>query len=116
MSTKKRLDSGSSTLVASPFFNASDRDRGFVYSNTNVTNKMPTTRVLEYLDPLGRSPYAKWFDGLNAEAAAKVASALYRLADGNFSNVKGVGGGVLERKIDSDRVTVSISARMATRW
>jgi putative addiction module killer protein len=61
---------------------------------------MSTTRVLEYLHPLGRSPYAKWFDGLNAEAAAKVASALYRLADGNFSNVKGVGGGVIERKID----------------
>jgi putative addiction module killer protein len=61
---------------------------------------MPTTRVLEYLDPLGRSPYAKWFDGLNAEAAAKVASALYRLADGNYSNVKGVGGGVFEKKID----------------
>jgi len=58
------------------------------------------TRILEYLDPKGRSPYAKWFDGLNAEAAAKVASALYRLADGNFSNVKGVGGGVFERKID----------------
>jgi len=61
---------------------------------------MPMTRILEYLDPKGRSPYAKWFDGLNAEAAAKVASALYRLADGNFSNVKGVGGGVFERKID----------------
>ena len=61
---------------------------------------MPTTRVLEYLDPKGRSPYAKWFDGLNAEAAARVASALYRLSDGNFSNVKGVGGGVFERKID----------------
>lgn len=61
---------------------------------------MATTRVLEYLDPKGRSPYARWFDGLNAEAAAKVASALYRLADGNFSNVKGVGGGVFERKID----------------
>ena len=57
-------------------------------------------RVLEYLDPLSRSPYAKWFDGLNAEAAVKVASALYRIADGNFSNVKGVGGGVFERKID----------------
>jgi putative addiction module killer protein len=56
--------------------------------------------VLEYVDPQGRSPYAKWFDGLNAEAAAKVASALYRLADGNFSNVKGIGGGVFERKID----------------
>ena len=32
---------------------------------------MPMIRVLEYLDPLSRSPYAKWFDGLNAEAAAK---------------------------------------------
>ena len=61
---------------------------------------MATIRVLEYLDPKGRSPYARWFDGLNAQAAAKVASALYLLADGNFSNVKGVGGGVFEKKID----------------
>jgi putative addiction module killer protein len=61
---------------------------------------MPAPRVLEYLDPKGRSPYAKWFDGLNAEAAAKVATAIYRLSDGNFSNVKGVGGGVFEKKID----------------
>ena len=61
---------------------------------------MPSVRVLEYLDPQGRSPYAKWFDGLNGTAAARVASTLYRLADGNFSNVKGVGAGVFERKID----------------
>ena len=61
---------------------------------------MPSVRVLEYLDPLGRSPYAKWFDGLNVPAAAKVAAALYRLAEGNFSNVKGVGSGVYERKIE----------------
>jgi putative addiction module killer protein len=61
---------------------------------------MTAIRVLEYIDPQGRSPYGKWFDGLNAIAAAKVASALYRLAEGNFSNVKGVGAGVFERKID----------------
>lgn len=61
---------------------------------------MPVVQLLEYLDPHGRSPYAKWFDDLNAPAAAKVAAALYRLAEGNFSNVKGVGAGVLERKID----------------
>ena len=61
---------------------------------------MPSFLVLEYLDPEGRSPYAKWFDGLNAAAAAKVATALYRLAEGNFSTVKGVGSGVFERKID----------------
>jgi putative addiction module killer protein len=57
-------------------------------------------RVVEYVDARGRSPYAAWFNGLNAEAAAKVATALYRLAAGNFSNVKGVGGGVFERRLD----------------
>ena len=62
---------------------------------------MPVVRVLEYLDAQGRSPYAKWFDGLNAPAAAKVSVALYRIAEGNFSSVKGVGGGVFERRIDS---------------
>lgn len=57
-------------------------------------------RVLEYVDSQGRSPFAGWLDGLDAGAAAKVAAALYRLGQGNFSNVKGIGGGVLERKID----------------
>lgn len=61
---------------------------------------MPAVRILEYLDAQGRSPYSKWFEGLNAAAAAKVALALYRMADGNFSSVKGVGGGVFERRID----------------
>jgi putative addiction module killer protein len=54
----------------------------------------------EYLDEQGDSPYAKWFDSLNAHAAAKVAIAVYRLEQGNFSNVKGVGGGVFENRID----------------
>ena len=61
---------------------------------------MPAILILEYLDPEGRSPYAAWFDGLNAPAAAKIAAALYQLATGNLSNIKGVGSGVLERKID----------------
>ena len=56
--------------------------------------------VREYLDPAERSPYARWFHSLNAPAAAKVATALYRLELGNFSNVKGVGAGVYECKID----------------
>ena len=61
---------------------------------------MSAVRVLEYLDAQGRSPYSKWFQGLNAPAAAKVAVALYRMAEGNFSGVKGVGDGVFERRID----------------
>lgn len=52
--------------------------------------------VREYLDPEGRSPYGAWFARLNAQAAAKVATALTRLARGNFSNVKGVGSGLFE--------------------
>lgn len=41
-----------------------------------------------------------FYSGLNVQAAAKVATALERISDGNLSNVKSVGGGVLEFKID----------------
>ena len=56
--------------------------------------------VREYLDADGRSPFTKWLLALNVHAAAKVATALERIAAGNLSNVKGVGGGVLEYKLD----------------
>jgi len=52
--------------------------------------------VREYLDDTGRSSYAEWFDGLNAQVAARVATAVTRIGHGNFSNVKGVGSGVFE--------------------
>jgi putative addiction module killer protein len=55
--------------------------------------------VREYLDAKGSSPYSDWFIRLNPQAAAKVATALIRLAAGNFSNVKGVGSGVFEYRI-----------------
>ena len=61
---------------------------------------MSEIRILEYLDSRGRSPFAGWVEGLNASAAAKVIAALYQLSAGNWSSVKGVGGGVFERKID----------------
>src|SRR5262245_24050623 len=56
--------------------------------------------VLEFLDATGSSPFAVWFGGLDATAAAKVTTAINRLALGNFSNVKGVGAGVFEHRID----------------
>ena len=61
---------------------------------------MAVIRVLEYVDAQARSPFAAWFDGLNAPAAAKITAVLYQLTTGNWSSVKGVGAGVLERKID----------------
>ena len=56
--------------------------------------------VREYLAPDGSSPYAKWFKDLNAPAAAKVAIAITRMAQGNLTNTKGVGGGLQEYRID----------------
>jgi putative addiction module killer protein len=56
--------------------------------------------VREYIDTAGRSPFTKWLRALNVHAAAKAATALERVAGGNLSNVKAVGDGVLEYKID----------------
>ena len=56
--------------------------------------------IREYINAQARSPYARWFDRLNAQAAAKVATALIRMERGNLSSVKSVGAGVLECRID----------------
>ena len=44
--------------------------------------------VKEYLLTDGSSPYTAWFDGLDAQAAAKISVAISRLELGNTSNVK----------------------------
>lgn len=54
----------------------------------------------EYLDEAGRSPFGRWFNSLSGQAAARVVTALYRLENGNTSNVKSVGRGVSELRID----------------
>ena len=53
-----------------------------------------------YLAGDGRTPFELWFGELEATAAAKVSVALARLEQGNLSNVKSVGEGVLEYRID----------------
>jgi len=54
----------------------------------------------EYEDDDGRSPFKVWFKTIDATAAARIQRALARLELGNTSNVKGVGRGVLELKVD----------------
>jgi len=56
--------------------------------------------IREFLERDGSSPFARWFASLDAIAAAKITTALLRLELGNFSNVKGVGAGVFEYRID----------------
>ena len=48
----------------------------------------------------GYAPFAAWFEDLDLVARAKVTRAVARLGRGNFSNVKSVGRGVLELRID----------------
>jgi putative addiction module killer protein len=53
-----------------------------------------------YLASDGKSPFEEWFSGLDAAAAAKISVALARLEQGNLSNVKPVGEGILEYRIN----------------
>lgn len=59
---------------------------------------MPEIRY--YVASEGRQPFAEWFADLDAVARAKVTRAAVRLEQGNFSNVKSVGEGVFEYRID----------------
>jgi putative addiction module killer protein len=56
--------------------------------------------LVEYLDADGRSPFADWFNRLDAQAAAKVSVALMRMELGNLANVKALGTGLSECKIN----------------
>ncbi len=61
---------------------------------------MRMNEIVEYLDRNGMSPFGRWFEGIGARAAARVTIALTRLGQGNVSNVKTVGAGVLEYRLD----------------
>ena len=59
-------------------------------------------RTLEIVEHTrdGKSQFERWFNSLDTVPAAKITVALYRLETGNFSNVKPVGKGVMEYRID----------------
>jgi putative addiction module killer protein len=57
-------------------------------------------QVLEYIDAAGRRPFARWFDDLDPQAAAKVTVALTRMQLGNLSNAKSIDGALSEYRID----------------
>jgi len=53
-----------------------------------------------YVASGGHQPFAEWFADLDPVTRARVARALIRMEEGNFSNVKSVDEGVLEYRID----------------
>ena len=61
---------------------------------------MSMLEVRYYVTSGGHQPFAEWFADLDPVARAKVARALVRMEQGNLSNVKSIGEGVLEYRID----------------
>ena len=59
---------------------------------------MPEIRY--YLSSGGLQPFVQWFAELEPVARAKVTRAMAQLGQANFSNVKSVGEGVFEFRID----------------
>ena len=55
--------------------------------------------VVEYVDEDGRSPFGEWLESLDANAALKITTAIFRMENGNLGDVKPVGEGVSERRI-----------------
>lgn len=56
--------------------------------------------VEEYVRKDGACPFRSWFDGLDVQAAVKVATAIVRLEIGNLSSVGRIGGNLGEYRID----------------
>ena len=56
--------------------------------------------VVQYETEEGECPFAEWFESLETIAALKVPTALARIETGNFGDVKPVGQGLSERRID----------------
>ena len=57
-------------------------------------------RVLDYQRKDGKRPFYNWLAGLDLNARAKVQIAVARIRKGGFSNVKSVGRGVYEYRIN----------------
>jgi putative addiction module killer protein len=56
--------------------------------------------IRSYVDSRDRVPFEEWLVGLDRQAQAKLVIALSRLERGNTSNVKAVGEGVAELKLN----------------
>jgi len=56
--------------------------------------------IEEYLDADGSSPFGNWFDRLDSQAALKVTTYLARIETGNTSQLKALGDGVSECRIN----------------
>ena len=62
-------------------------------------NMQPQFRIKEFTEA-GNSPFADWFDSLDAVTAARIDKYIRRLEAGNFGAAKSLQEGVSELKLD----------------
>ena len=56
-------------------------------------------KISVFTDSRGRQPFRRWYNRLDPAAANRVNHVLARIEAGSFSNVKGLGGGLLECRL-----------------
>jgi putative addiction module killer protein len=61
---------------------------------------MSEIAIRYFVETNGRVPFQEWFDSLDRSTQARIAVGLTRLSRGNRSQVKGVGAGVVEIRLD----------------
>ena len=55
--------------------------------------------IRAFKDSQGREPFKDWLSGLDKTISGRIDEVLDRIKDGNLSNVKGLGGGLLEYRL-----------------
>ena len=58
-----------------------------------------TFEIKEYTES-GHSPFAEWFDALDAVTAARIDKYIHRLEAGNFGAAKALNEGIFELRLD----------------
>jgi len=61
---------------------------------------MSEIAIRYFVETNGRVPFQEWFDSLDRTTQARITVGLTRLSRGNRSQVKGVGAGVAEIRLD----------------
>ncbi len=73
-------------------------------ANENAGSKYVTItlafELLEYNDARGRSPFRRWFNRLDHVTAGRIAVILERMTEGNLGDIRPLGNGVIERRVN----------------
>lgn len=69
-------------------------------SNLTMLPVAEQTEAFAYVRNSGKCPFQEWFDNLDAQTALKVGTAIERMEEGNLSNVKSLGQGVSEYRLN----------------